>query len=69
MAAAAEQLLETHDGLAIINDIFVPILDVVGQKYDEGAFFLPQLMASAEAVESRLRSHSRPRSGSRRKCR
>ena len=41
VAAAAEQLLETHDGLAVINDIFVPVLDVVGQKYDEGVFFLP----------------------------
>ena len=52
VAAAAEQLLETHDGLAVINDIFVPVLDVVGQKYDEGVFFLPQLMASAEAVKA-----------------
>ena len=33
VATATERLLETHDGLAIINDIFVPILDVVGQKY------------------------------------
>ena len=52
VAVATERLLETHDGLAIINDIFVPILDVVGQKYDEGIFFLPQLMASAEAVKA-----------------
>ena len=52
VATATERLLETHDGLAIINDIFVPILDVVGQKYDEGIFFLPQLMASAEAVKA-----------------
>lgn len=52
VAAAAEQLLETHDGLTVINDIFVPVLDVVGQKYDEGTFFLPQLMASAEAVKA-----------------
>ena len=52
VAAATEQLLETHDGLAVINDIFVPVLDVVGQKYDEGVFFLPQLMASAEAVKA-----------------
>ena len=52
VAAAAEQLLETHDGLAVINDIFVPVLDVVGQKYDEGVFFLPQLMAFAEAVKA-----------------
>lgn len=52
VAAATEQLLETHDGLTVINDIFVPVLDVVGQKYDEGVFFLPQLMASAEAVKA-----------------
>ncbi len=52
VAAATTELLETYDGLVIINDIFVPILDVVGQKYDEGTFFLPQLMASAEAVKA-----------------
>ncbi len=52
VAVATERLLETHDGLAIINDVFVPALDVVGQKYDEGTFFLPQLMASAEAVKA-----------------
>lgn len=52
VAVATERLLETHDGLAIINDVFVPVLDVVGQKYDEGTFFLPQLMASAEAVKA-----------------
>lgn len=52
LAEATAQLLETHDGLAIINDIFVPVLDVVGLKYDDGTFFLPQLMASAEAVKA-----------------
>lgn len=52
VAVATERLLETHDGLAVINDVFVPVLDVVGQKYEEGAFFLPQLMASAEAVKA-----------------
>lgn len=52
LAETTAQLLETHDGLAIINDIFVPVLDVVGLKYDDGTFFLPQLMASAEAVKA-----------------
>lgn len=52
VAVTTERLLETHDGLAVINDVFVPVLDVVGQKYDEGTFFLPQLMASAEAVKA-----------------
>lgn len=52
LAQVTAQLLETHDGLAIINDIFVPVLDVVGLKYDDGTFFLSQLMASAEAVKA-----------------
>lgn len=52
MADATESLLERHDPIAIINDIFVPVLDVVGARYESGAFFLPQLMASAEAVKA-----------------
>ncbi len=51
MTAATEQLLASHASLDIVNGIFVPILDVVGIKYDTGEFFLPQLMASAEAVK------------------
>ncbi len=52
VAKASERLLESHDPLALINEVFVPILDVVGRKYDAGEFFLPQLMASAEAVKA-----------------
>lgn len=52
MAQATERLLESHDSLAVINEVFVPVLDVVGVKYDKGEFFLPQLMAAAEAVKA-----------------
>lgn len=52
MTAATEKLLETHDAMAVINEVFVPVLDVVGVKYDKGEFFLPQLMAAAEAVKA-----------------
>lgn len=52
MAAAVSKLLETHEPLEIVNDIFIPLLDLVGQKYDSGEFFLPQLMSSAEAVKA-----------------
>lgn len=52
MVAATESLLARHDPIAIINDVFVPVLDVVGARYESGAFFLPQLMASAEAVKA-----------------
>ena len=52
MTAATEALLEAHDPLDVVNGVFVPTLDVVGEKFDKGAFFLPQLMASAEAVKA-----------------
>ena len=52
LAQLTKQMLERHEALAVINDVFVPILDVVGQKYERGEFFLPQLMASAEAVKA-----------------
>ena len=52
MAAATERLLEGHDPLALIDGVFIPTLDVVGEKFDKGTFFLPQLMASAEAVKA-----------------
>ena len=52
MGAACEKLLETCDALDVVNEVFIPTLDVVGQKFDSGAFFLPQLMASAEAVKA-----------------
>ena len=52
MGAATEKLLETCDALDVVNEVFIPTLDVVGQKFDSGAFFLPQLMASAEAVKA-----------------
>ena len=52
VAQATRELLGAHDALDIINGIFVPALDVVGLKYDAGEFFLPQLMAAAEAVKA-----------------
>ncbi len=50
--ALTRQLLEVHETLEIINGVFVPALDVVGEKFESGAFFLPQLMAAAEAVKA-----------------
>ncbi|MEG2982126.1 MAG: homocysteine S-methyltransferase family protein [Raoultibacter sp.] len=45
------QLLEEYEPMQVINDIFIPVLDDVGNRFDAGEFFLPQLMASAEAVK------------------
>ena len=51
-AAAARDLLSASDAITIASDILAPALDEVGLRYDEGNYFLPQLMASAEAAKA-----------------
>ncbi len=36
----------------IINGVLIPALDEVGDRFEKGRFFLPQLMASAEAAKA-----------------
>lgn len=49
--AVTAQLLENKAPLEIINEHIIPALDKVGSLYEKGTLFLPQLMASAEAVK------------------
>ena len=51
MTVLTEELLSQREPLSVINEVFIPVLDEVGAKFESGAFFLPQLMASAEAVK------------------
>ncbi|MGN0261373.1 MAG: homocysteine S-methyltransferase family protein [Eggerthellaceae bacterium] len=51
MEGETRRLLESHEPLDLINGYFIPILDEVGELFESGEFFLPQLMASAEAVK------------------
>ena len=50
--AATEELLATHDVMYAINKVLIPALDEVGVRFEKGTFFLPQLMASAEAAKA-----------------
>lgn len=43
--------LQAETGLEIVNNYLIPALDIVGQKYETGELFLPQLIQSAEAVK------------------
>ncbi len=52
MEAATERLLATCDAMELINERFIPALDEVGVLFDQGTYFLPQLMASAEAARA-----------------
>ena len=51
-AQAARTMLATSDVASIAGDVLAPALDEVGLRYDEGVYFLPQLMAAAEAAKS-----------------
>jgi len=46
-----EELLKEKDALEIVNDYLIPALDVVGERYESGKIFLPQLVQSAETVK------------------
>lgn len=42
----------SHDVMYAINQVLIPALDEVGARFEKGTFFLPQLMASAEAAKA-----------------
>ena len=50
--AIVEAMLETSEPLEVVNGHLIPALDEVGRLYESGEFFLPQLMASAEAAKA-----------------
>ena len=49
---ATEEELKTKEPMEIINGELVPALDVVGQGFEKGTMFLPQLLMSAEAAKA-----------------
>ena len=51
-AEATREALLTRNALDIINQDLVPALDVVGQGFEKGTVFLPQLLMAAEAAKA-----------------
>ena len=51
MEAVTRELLASREALEVIDGCFIPVLDEVGARFERGELFLPQLMASAEAVK------------------
>jgi 5-methyltetrahydrofolate--homocysteine methyltransferase len=45
-----KQLILTTPPLEIVNNCIIPALDTVGEAYEKGASFLPQLLMSAETA-------------------
>jgi 5-methyltetrahydrofolate--homocysteine methyltransferase len=47
-----QEILSTgREPLSIMNEILIPAIREVGERFEQGSCFLPQLIASAEAVE------------------
>lgn len=48
------EILKSKDEYYILDEILIPALDKVGEKYDKGELFLPQMIQSAETVKVSL---------------
>ena len=48
----AKESITSLNADAIINEMIIPALDKVGEKFEKGEFFLPQLMRSATAASA-----------------
>ncbi len=48
----AKQALETEDELSLVEGHLIPALDRVGEGYEQGRVFLPQLLSAAQAAQS-----------------
>ena len=51
-ARLTQEALQTHEALAVVNDMLIPALDTVGADYESGKVFLPQLIQAATAAQS-----------------
>ena len=50
--AAAEDALQSREPLEVVNTSLIPALDAVGDGFEKGTVFLPQLLQSATAAQA-----------------
>ena len=50
--AAVEKLLQDHTEMELVNDYLIPALDKVGQGFEKGTIFLPQMLQAATAAQA-----------------
>lgn len=51
-AVKTAELIKDNSVMEIVEKYIIPALDKVGERYEKGVIFLPQLMQSAEAAKS-----------------
>jgi len=50
-ARLTKAILKEKEALEVVNQYLIPALDIVGERYEKGEIFLPQLVQSAETVK------------------
>lgn len=51
-AALAREALQTRPELSLVEEDLIPALDIVGNRYEKGTLYLPQLLSAAGAAQS-----------------
>ena len=49
---AVKELLQTCSEMEVVNTYMIPALDRVGQKFEKGTLFLPQMLQAAQAAQA-----------------
>jgi 5-methyltetrahydrofolate--homocysteine methyltransferase len=50
-AEITKNILKKKTEIEVVNEFLIPALNIVGEKYEKGEIFLPQLIQSAETVK------------------
>ena len=50
--AAVEEILKNHDEMTVVNKYLIPALYKVGQGFEKGTIFLPQMLQAATAAQA-----------------
>ena len=53
-ALTKNALAEGEDPAKLLNDVLLPAINEVGELFDKGKYFLPQLIGSAEAMKNSI---------------
>lgn len=54
IAALTKEALAWEEPAALLNQVLLPAINQVGELFDKGKYFLPQLIASAEAMKTSI---------------
>ncbi len=61
--SVVEKAIKKYDGQKIIDEALLPAMEEVGKRFSNGQYFIPQVMASAEAMKiafKRLKEEIKP---------